>query len=112
MASTRPARTHQRLTFEREPPRLAAHANLSRYGAPGGAAPLVLYVGGAIGRTEYQARSETEPLPVVAWADGFGDGHGHGAPPWARLRGVASAGTTCAPLPPLATPRVSRATLP
>jgi hypothetical protein len=65
MASTPPARSHHRLSFARDPPRLRAYANLYRYGEPGGPAPLVVYVGGAIKRTEYVARYDTEPLPIL-----------------------------------------------
>jgi hypothetical protein len=53
--------SHRHLVFPREPPRVPWYANLFRFGEPDGAAPLVVYVGGATTREKYLARSAPAP---------------------------------------------------
>lgn len=60
-----PQRKRTQLEFDHEPPRVRPFANLFRYGAVQGPAPLVVYVGGSIGKDEYEARRRTEPIFVV-----------------------------------------------
>jgi len=55
----------RRLTFPREPPRVQAYANLYRFGKTAGAAPLLVYIGGATNRQTYLAQYGTEPTPIV-----------------------------------------------
>jgi hypothetical protein len=62
--STSPLGSPSLLRFARGSGRLDAYANLYRVGDGGGAAPLLIYVGGAIGRDEYVARMATEPIAV------------------------------------------------
>jgi hypothetical protein len=53
--------SHRHLVFPREPPRVPWYANLFRFGEPAGAAPLIVYVGGATTREKYLARSAPAP---------------------------------------------------
>jgi hypothetical protein len=55
----------EKLLFPRTPGRMQPVADLYRFAGAGPGAPLVLYVGGAIGRQEYDARRTTAP-DVVA----------------------------------------------
>lgn len=53
--------SHRHLVFPRDPPRVLWYANLFRFGARDGTAPLVTYIGGATGRETYLARSGPAP---------------------------------------------------
>jgi hypothetical protein len=57
--------TATKLRFNRDPQRPKAFADLYRFGSATDRAPLVVYVGGAIGRREYDARSRTAPDPIA-----------------------------------------------
>src|SRR3954469_4913209 len=56
----------QKLKFERERGRIQPYADVYRFGGASTGAPLVLYIGGAIGREDYVARSSTPPDPIAA----------------------------------------------
>lgn len=57
--------TSSLLAFARGPGRIGPWARLARLGGATPGAPLVIYVGGAVGRDEYQARRATEPTPIA-----------------------------------------------
>jgi len=56
----------QKLKFERERGGMQPYADVYRFGGASTGAPLVLYIGGAIGREDYIARSSTPPDPIAA----------------------------------------------
>lgn len=64
-----PARTRRRLDFPRPGSAVPYYVNHYRIGPPGEAAPLLLYVGGAITERQSAERYESEPLPILEQFD-------------------------------------------